>query len=455
MLREERYLADARIAPVRYADGVVDIEVVTRDVWSLNPGVSFGRRGGNNHYGFEVQELNLFGRGIELDIDHASNVDRVTNSVELIDRHVWGRHTALALRYAHNSDGDGWLVALERPFYALDARWAAGGRAERLDQVDSLYSLGEEFERYRRQSQTGQIYWGRSSGLHDDWVQRWTIGIGQDRQQFSAVPDGFGTGLLPQDRELIYPWLGWERLQDDYRTWRNRDQIGRIEDVLLGTRLHARIGRAAAALGSDRDAWIYRFGASKGFALAAEDSLLLGAEVAGRYERGGDPVDADETGHASRRSADLQLDAHARFYHPLSERNLLFAKLEASWGHNLGLERSLLLGGDNGLRGYPLRYQGGDRRALLSLEQRYFTDWYPFRLFRVGAAVFFDAGRTWGDDGLGTPNFGWLKDAGIGLRLGNSRLSLGNVIHIDLAFPLDGPKEIDRVQLVVEARRAF
>lgn len=441
MLREERYLADATIEPVRYADGVVDIAVVTRDVWSLNPGVSFGRRGGTNHFGIELQELNLLGRGIELDIDHVSTVDRDGTSVELIDRHAWGRHAALALRYAHNSDGDGWLLALERPFYALDTRWAAGGRLERQDQVDSLYSLGEEFERYRRQGQTAQFYWGRSNGLRDDWVSRWTFGIAQDRQQFRAVPDGFGSGLLPHDRDLIYPWLGWEGVQDDFQVWRNRNQIGRAEDVLLGTRLHARIGRASAALGSDRDAWIYQFGASKGYALGDHDNVLLGAELGGRHEAG--------------QSADLQLDAHARYYHALSERNLVFGRLETSWGRNLGLERSLLLGGDNGLRGYPLRYQGGDGRALLTLEQRYFTDWYPFRLFRVGAAAFFDVGRTFGDDGLGTPNYGWLKDVGIGLRLGNTRMSVGNVIHIDLAFPLDGPREIDRVQLLVEARREF
>lgn len=441
MLREERYLADARIEPVRYADGVVDVDVVTRDVWSLNPGVSFGRRGGSNHFGFEVQELNLFGRGIELDIDHASTVDRVSSSVELIDRHVWGRHTALALRYAHNSDGDGWLLALERPFYALDARWAAGGRLERLDQVDSLYSLGEEFERYRRRSHTGQLYWGRSLGLRDDWVSRWTLGIAQDRQEFSAVPDGFGRGLLPRDRDLIYPGVGWEGVQDDYQVWRNRNQIGRVEDVLLGVRLHARIGRASAALGSDRDAWIYQAGASRGYVFGEADNLLIGAELGGRHEDG--------------RSADLLLDAHARYYHALSERNLVFGRLETSWGRNLGLEHSLLLGGDNGLRGYPLRYQGGDRRALLTIEQRYFTDWYPFHLFRVGAAAFFDIGRTFGDDGLGTPNYGWLKDVGIGLRLGNTRMSVGNVIHIDLAFPLDGPRSIDRVQLLVEARREF
>ena len=113
------------------------------------------------------------------------------------------------------------------------------------------------------------------------------------------------------------------------------------------------------------------------------------------------------------------------------------------------------LGGDSGLRGYPLRYQGGEARALLTLEQRYFTDWYPFRLFRVGAAAFIDTGRTWGETPLSTPSLGLLKDIGIGLRLGSSRSGLGNIIHIDLAFPLDGDPSISKVQLLVETKQRF
>ena len=94
-------------------------------------------------------------------------------------------------------------------------------------------------------------------------------------------------------------------------------------------------------------------------------------------------------------------------------------------------------------------------RALMTLEQRYYTDWYPFRLVYVGGAVFFDMGRTWGRDITGLESSGLLKDVGIGLRLGSSRSSFGNVIHIDLAFPLDGDDDIDDVQLLVQTKGRF
>jgi hemolysin activation/secretion protein len=118
-------------------------------------------------------------------------------------------------------------------------------------------------------------------------------------------------------------------------------------------------------------------------------------------------------------------------------------------------EEQLLLGGDNGLRGYPLRYQAGDASALVTLEQRFYTDWQPLKLFNVGAAVFFDAGRTWGRDEFAPAPAGWLKDVGIGLRLGSARSGLGNVLHIDLAFPLDGDSDIDSMQLLIETRKSF
>ncbi len=129
--------------------------------------------------------------------------------------------------------------------------------------------------------------------------------------------------------------------------------------------------------------------------------------------------------------------------------------LDASWGEDLDLDNLVDLGGDTGLRGYPLRYQTGDSRILLTAEQRFFSDWYPFRLVRVGGAVFADIGRTWGDNPAGGPSLGWLKNVGLGLRLGATRSSGRDVVHIDLAFPLDGDASIDDVQLLIESKASF
>jgi hypothetical protein len=48
-----------------------------------------------------------------------------------------------------------------------------------------------------------------------------------------------------------------------------------------------------------------------------------------------------------------------------------------------------------------------------------------------------------------------LKDVGLGLRLGNMRSALGNVVHIDVAFPLDADPSISKVQFIIQAERSF
>ena len=48
LLRANRYVYDVQIRPMAVRDGVVDVEVLTRDTWSIDPGVSFGRAGGAN-----------------------------------------------------------------------------------------------------------------------------------------------------------------------------------------------------------------------------------------------------------------------------------------------------------------------------------------------------------------------------------------------------------------------
>jgi hypothetical protein len=50
---------------------------------------------------------------------------------------------------------------------------------------------------------------------------------------------------------------------------------------------------------------------------------------------------------------------------------------------------------------------------------------------------------------------GILRDGGIGLRLGVTRSGLGNVIHLDVAFPLDGDSTISRVQYLVTTKQSF
>ena len=115
----------------------------------------------------------------------------------------------------------------------------------------------------------------------------------------------------------------------------------------------------------------------------------------------------------------------------------------------------LRLGGDNGLRGYPLRYQSGDRRLLATLEQRFYTDLYLWRLLRIGGAAFADVGRAWGglDPNLHDP--GWLGDVGAGLRVVSTRSAFSNVLHLDVAAPVGARGDIRRWQWGLKSHASF
>jgi hemolysin activation/secretion protein len=181
--------------------------------------------------------------------------------------------------------------------------------------------------------------------------------------------------------------------------------------------------------------------AQNGWDFGRERSLFVSAIAAGRVENDG--------------LQNALLSAEARYYARTSEKTKFFATINGAVSEELDADQQLVLGGEEGLRGYPLRYQAGTSKVLLTLEERYYTGWYPFRLFHVAGAAFFDMGRTWGTDVTGATSDGLLRDVGVGLRLGSSRSAFGNVIHIDLAFPLDGGDDIDSVQFVVETKVRF
>jgi len=441
LLRQNSYLYDAKIEPVAYENGIVDLQVSTRDLWTLMPGASVSRSGGENRTRLSVSERNLLGRGVSLRLSYADDVDRESTSFQYYDKNIGRSWTSFFLELADNSDGQTTDLRIVRPFYALDTRQSVGATFYDDSREVSFYERGDEVAEYAVDSALHSAFIGWSAGLQDNWVRRWTVGAVHDERTFTNVDNGTLPPLLPADRKLVYPFIGIEWLQDKFESTSNRDQIDRTEDFYLGTRLWASLGFASEGFGSDRDSVIYRLEASKGFGSIDKDALLLSSSFTGRVDDG--------------KSANSRIALNARYYHTISGKRLFFMTIDGSHGNNLDLDNRTDLGGDSGLRGYPLRYQTGDSRLLFTIEQRYFTDWYPFKLARVGAAIFADAGRTWGDSPLGLQPAGWLKDVGFGLRLMPTRSSGRDVIHIDVAFPLDGDASIDKVQILVESKGSF
>jgi outer membrane translocation and assembly module TamA len=195
----------------------------------------------------------------------------------------------------------------------------------------------------------------------------------------------------------------------------NRDLIHRPEYLTMGFASTVQAGRSLASFGATDEPWQLSASASKGFRLAQPGhQLLASGSLSSLY--GSTVGDSRSIGGA------------LRYFAPQTNPMLLYLALSTDHVHS---------------------------RALFTAEERYYTDWYPLRLFRVGAVAFFDVGRAWGGQ---TPNpvNGWLSDIGFGLRFLSARASFGNTLHVDLAFPLNrGDGSIRAVQLLVQTGRTF
>ena len=444
LLRSRVYLNDAWIVITAYhADtNTVDIAVTVRDVWTLNPGLSLGRSGGANQTKVQLEEENLLGLGTTIAISRSHNVDRSSTLVDYSDPNLFGSWWQGVVNYADNSDGRVKAISTILPFYSLDTRAAGGVLVSDGTSVVSRYSDGQIYDQFDELHKQAQAYLGGSHGLIEGWTQRWFTGVRYDETSFQRIPVPTLQPLtLPEDRKFAYPWFGWQAIEDKYVKTENLDLIGRTEDAYLGRTYYAELGYSAPSYGGAGRSWLFQANAVDGLHAGDQRYLFLNAALNGRVDDGA--------------VRNLNLTVGGRYFERQTDRRLLYVSLAATATHHLDGEQQVLLGGDTGLRGYPIRFQSGTSSALLTIEERQYTNWYLFRLWKVGAAVFFDAGRTWGRDFSGAEPLGMLKDIGVGIRFGNNRSGLGNVIHADLSYALGAPPGIRKFQLTLQTLQRF
>lgn len=447
-LRGNNYLYDVLIRPVDVHDGIVDIEVRTRDTWTLVPTANLSRSGGVTRGGFGFRDSNLGGTGMRLAIGRKAASENVGNTspsstdLQISYPNAFGGHTALGYNLSRFADGRTDSLSVARPFYALDARWSAGFNGGRDDRTVFSFVDGVAAPIYRRREDTASVFGGWSQGLVDRWVHRYTLGISWLSDSYGPSSQAPAGTQIPADRTLVAPFIRYEAIEDDFRKATNLDLIGRTEIVAMGFRSSLQFGRALPQLGSTQYASLYSASVGEGFDLGAHGTLLTTTSFSGEY---GDQ-------HSDRQLGNTTM----KYYRTQEGGSVFYAALVADRARFRDGSTQLLLGGDNGLRGYPAHYQSGDRRVLFTAEQRFYTDWFPYRLFRVGAAFFYDLGRAWngpGDDSLA--NRRWLNDVGFGIRILSARSSTGTTLHLDFAFPLRREDGIRSYQFSFMSKTGF
>ncbi len=433
LLRAKRFLYDARIIANRRCGDHLDLVVVTRDVWSLVPNLGVTRTGGEQEIEVGLSEVNIAGQGAEFNIQVFDNLDRRGVSIRYSDANLDSSRVGLRLRFDDTDDGRNARVRVGQPFYAFEVRRAWEVMLRNSDTRRSLYEAGRQVASFRLERRLARLSTGWSGGLVDGFANRLSIGFSFDEWRFREPS---GAPLELRDRAFSYPWISFERVEDEYSKMRNLSRIGTTEDVFLGLRVNASLGYSARSGGYYIGTVAVRDGLRVG---TGDDVLRYGLNASGYWSR-----EADQAENVVAR-------AWFQYRRRQAPRLALHVDSEVVVSEALTADRQLLTGGDTGLRGYPNRFQTGSRRFRITFEERYYSSLYLLRILRVAAAAFVDVGRAWDsrrDNDL-------LANVGVGLRLESTRTDRSSVYHLDVAVPLVDGSDVRDVEVTLTSKRGL
>lgn len=440
ILRSRNYLTSAYIVPDVICPDYIDLLVVTRDSWVTEPELTFSHEGGETESGIGLKDGNFLGSGDAISIGYAQDLERSSISYEYETDHFMQTRLSTRLYYAQKSDGEDKAFRVERPFYALQVPWAAGVATEDVSELSIIREGGDDINEFRHRNRDSEAYFGLAGRADSELTRRWLVGISREEDVFSATEE---TVLgAPQDRRGNYGWVGLEVIENRFATYKNLNQIQRTEDIAMGVNYNLRLGYGGSQLGNERDLIRYRGNYSNVIGVGEHHILQLHADLNGRHYQNPGSIDSGTLG------------AEMAYNWFRDDQNRWYIKLRYDLGRNLEQYEQLTLGGGNGLRGYPIDYQRGERRYLFNLERRYFSDLHLLNIIRMGGVAYFDAGRAWDDNIEGQDN-PHLSNVGVGLRFSSSKTKVGNVLHIDLAMPLADRTGLESTQVLIKAESSF
>ncbi|MFA6111763.1 MAG: hypothetical protein WDA75_23625, partial [Candidatus Latescibacterota bacterium] len=409
-LRRLLFLGEPRIAVLPTDDGVeLRVEVIDLYARALAPLVS-GELDALG-YGATAMDYNLLGTGqqVRLTAQH----DPVTGNRYELGHYLprLGRGPlAITNSLAVGDEGHDALAEVAHPFRTLEDRQAWGLQVSSHEESQRLYAAGEQSGRYRDRLDNAAAWFTGSWG--DRLKIRPTLRLSLSNRRFDEATPGT---VLPHDRRRFLPAVGLTLWQPRYRQTRFVHALGPLEDLQTGSWAAVLGGVSARTLGSDRTfAFLQahlspRAAVGRGYALA---SLY----ASGRWSEAG--------------LYHLFLQAEGLAYLRFGAAHSLALRLRADALHRPEDEAQLLLGLDQGLRGYAPRQFDGTRRLLATAEAR--PTLYRGSRWVLAGALFAEAGSAWTPGQTKAEGHG---TCGAGVRVGLPQVYHTPVLRGDLAWP--------------------
>ncbi len=425
LLRALPFVKNARIDPVEQPDGTVLAKVWVQDAWTLQVDASFSKVGGQSVTSFGVDEKNFFGSGKSVAFDFSKDHERSTWGLSYGDPQLFGSRWTLNAHTQYLSDGFLRSLQVERPFFALDTPWSTGvGFAQRHSSL-YLYDRGKQI--YQAPFVQDEVRLSGAKLLHTTENRVWRGGLFFVRQDTSygpittTPPPGPLAAPVLIDRRLRGPGVTFSTQEDAYDDFVDLLGMDSPEDYNLAWTGEVDLGVYSRAFGSSIAAPFFRIKTARGWSSSSEDLVLFSATLDGRK-----PATGLENSHLS-----LALTG----YRKVTPYQILAGMVTVDRAKKPDPETWYYLGGDQGMRGFPNQLHPGDALWTASFDYRLLTEQRPWGLVRIGYSFFTDLGSVRRLDGQGWSRI--YSDVGVGLRLGNLKSSVGRVILLSVAVPLN------------------
>lgn len=469
-LRDPMFSSVIVVLPVRTANpGVVDVLVVTRDIWSLRLNTNYTYQDGRlTDLAISLSENNFLGRRKAIAAALTMDQGKLEAGPLYIDKNFLGRYLelrgrvntivnrdALFERGELDTEGSSSTISLRKTLWQLASTWGYGATFTHRHAIERRFEgtelrpmwcpPGIERCQFITREQAAMlpdsellpsIYRTRRWAATASGVRQWgskikhqlSFGYTVDSVRPRLLDDFPGTieqqqafrrAVLPPTEVMSTPYVSYGLFTPRYRTRRNVQTYDLAEDLRLGPNLEVSYAVGLELLGSTYD--FHRAGISAGWTIGwgRDGSARLATAAGTRYQDG---ELRDNTASIATR---IVTPTWFRLGRVVAESTLATRWNERTPG-------IYTLGSDNGLRGFRINQFFGRRLLSTQVEARS----RPARVWvvRVGGVAFYEVGGA-------ANTLGELElhhDAGAGFRMLLPQTSR-ELFRFDFAFPLDGP----------------
>lgn len=252
-LRDLPFILDARIIvkPVRGNRDLVDVEVYTRDVFSLGGSFSVNS---TTSAGFKIYDANLSGWGQRTEFRGLVDTERdppfgmqllySKNSIKgsLINATVSYTQLNTGASYALENESAVYLK-LDRPLVSPYTRWAGGAELSRNWSVNAFNRADTSFRKYAYD--VNDFWIGYNIGIKNksENRNRYFVGLRTFRQNFTEYPTQNSEALSIFYNNLTYVLSEFTFYKQNFYRTKYVYGFGRTEDIPYGRRVTLLAGR--------------------------------------------------------------------------------------------------------------------------------------------------------------------------------------------------------------------